>query len=112
MKGQKPRYYSGINQSNWMDEDSISHWAAWYCVNIKDEDDVRELIISQFACWKYLKERKTTIPVSSRMKQRAAEFDKFLTNAKQEALEEAVNGYFLQEKKRRRPTLVDSKKYL
>ena len=78
MRGSNQTHSIEADQSSWMNEVAIAHWAAWYCINIRDEDEIRELITTQFACWKYLKERKTTIPVSGRMKQRAAEFNKFL----------------------------------
>jgi len=102
MNDLRRRYFTETNQANWMSEDTIAHWAAWYCVNVKDDNEVRELITTQFACWKYLKERKTNVQVSKRMEQRAAEFDAFLEKAKREASEEAINAYLSQAKYNKR----------
>lgn len=100
MKDLKQRYSTEINQADWMGENAIAHWAAWYCVHYYDDPEIRDLITTQFACWKYLKERRTTVEVSERMKQRATEFDAYLKLAKHNGQQEAVNAYLFPKNKR------------
>ena len=102
MNDLKQRYSTETNQARWMDENNIAHWAAWYCVNHNDDPEIRKLITTQFACWKYLKERKTNHEVSERMKQRANEFDKYLKQSIAKGRDDAVKSYLFPKKRGQR----------